>query len=158
GEAPTRRAPETDEVFRALGATRVLADSPGDESPSSSDLAGALSEGRRAASEPKEVGRLGEFVFLKKLGEGAMGAVWKAHQPSFNRNVALKVLFPHVANNPKLLERFYREARVAGHLDHPNLVRGYEVDQIEGSHYFAMEYVPGKSLQKVLSILGRLSV
>jgi serine/threonine-protein kinase len=151
-------APETDELFRALGRTRVLADAAGDESPSSSDLAGSLSEGRRAAAERKELGRLGEFVFLKKLGEGAMGAVWKAHQPSFNRNVALKVLFPHVASNPKLLERFYREARVAGHLDHPNLVRGYEVDNVGSEHYFAMEYVPGKSLQKVLAALGRLSV
>jgi serine/threonine-protein kinase len=153
-----KRPPEADELFRALGSTRVLADARGDEPPSSSDLAGLPPEGRRAEPDRKELGRLGEFVLLKKLGEGAMGAVYKAHQPSFNRNVALKVLFRHVANNPKLLERFDREARVAGRLDHPNVVRGYEVGEAGGEHYFAMEYVPGKSLQKVLSALRLLCV
>ncbi len=154
-EAP--RAPEADEQFHALGSTRVLAEPSSDETPSSA--AGPPSEIRRAVQGTKGgAGQLGDFRLLKKLGEGAMGVVYKALQVSFDRKVALKVLFKHVANNAKLVERFYREARVAGHLDHPNLVRGFEVGEDGGWHYFAMEYVSGKSLQRVLESLGRLSV
>jgi serine/threonine protein kinase len=158
GEPPPNRTPEADELFRALGRTRVLPDAPSGEPPSSADLGAPTAETGRAARDWKVVGQLGEFRLIKERGEGAMGVVYKAYQPSFNRNVALKVLFRHVANNPKLLERFYREARVASQLDHPNLVCGYAVGEIGGWHYFAMEYVPGKSLQKVLTALGRLSV
>jgi serine/threonine-protein kinase len=149
-------------MFQALGATRVMADTPSDETPSpgsASDAAGPSSEVRREVQGDKGgAGQLGDFKLLKKLGEGAMGAVYKARQQSFERDVALKVLFKHVANNAKLLERFYREARVAGHLDHPNLVRGFEVGEDGGWHYFAMEYVPGKTLQKILETLGRVTV
>jgi serine/threonine-protein kinase len=101
---------------------------------------------------------LGDFRLMLKLGEGAMGAVYKAKQISIDRDVAVKVLFPHMAKNAKLLERFYREARVMGRLDHPNIVRGYAVDEEQGWHYFAMEYIDGRSLQKWLALLGRISV
>src|SRR5207244_4368004 len=120
--------------------------------------AGPVSEIRRAVQGNKASPILGDFQLLKKLGEGAMARVYKARQLSFQRDVALKLLYKHVADNAKLVERFYREARVAGKLDHPNIVRGYEVGQENGWHYFAMEYVPGKSLQKVLDALGKLSV
>src|ERR1043165_7363189 len=71
----------------------------------------------------KEMRSLGDFQLIRKLGEGAMGAVYKAIQVSFNRTVALKVLFPHIASNPKLVERLRREGRVMGQLDHPNIVQ-----------------------------------
>jgi serine/threonine-protein kinase len=87
-----------------------------------------------------------------------MGIVYKAYQISAERDVALKVLFPHLIKNTRLLERFYREARVMGRLDHPNIVRGYAVGEEQGWHYFAMEFVDGRSLQKWLTLLGRLSV
>jgi serine/threonine-protein kinase len=153
------RAPAKDDLSQALGPTRVLADGASDEVSSSADAAGSSSEIRRAVQGAKGgAGQLGDFRLLRKLGEGAMGVVYKARQLSFDRNVALKVLFKHVAHNAKLVERFYREARVAGHLDHPNLVRGYEVGEDGGWHYFAMEYVSGKSLQKILEMLGKLAV
>jgi serine/threonine-protein kinase len=128
------------------------------ESPSSSDLIGPTSEIRRTVHGQQGEGQLGGCRIIKKLGEGAMGIVYKAYQPAFARKVAVKTLFPHIAANPKLLERFYREARVAGRLDHPNLVCGYEVGEDNGTHYFIMEYVPSKTLQKVLTTLGRLTV
>ncbi len=102
--------------------------------------------------------RFADFRLLGKLGEGAMGTVYKARQVSTNRDVALKVLFPHMARNPKLLERFYREARMMGRFDHPNIVSGYAVGEEHGRHYFAMEFVDGPSLQKWLSVLGKMSV
>src|SRR5579883_1788125 len=85
--------------------------------------------------------RFADFRLLGTLGEGAMGTVYKARQISTNRDVALKVLFPHMARNPKLLERFYREARMMGRFDHPNIVSGYAVGEEHGRHYFAMEFV-----------------
>jgi serine/threonine-protein kinase len=99
-----------------------------------------------------------DFRLLAKVGEGAMGIVYKAHQLSFDRTVALKVLFPHVAAKPKLLERFYREARITGSLDHAHIVQGYGVGEDQGWHYFVMEYVSGHSLQYWLNRLGRLGV
>jgi serine/threonine-protein kinase len=101
---------------------------------------------------------LADFRLLAKIGEGAMGVVYKAHQLSFERTVALKVLFPHIAAKPKLLERFYREARLTGSLDHPHIVQGFGVGEDQGWHYYVMEYVSGQSLQQWLNHEGRLSV
>jgi serine/threonine protein kinase len=101
---------------------------------------------------------LEDFRLLVKIGEGAMGAVYKGRQLSLDREVAVKVLFKHVARNAKLVERFYREARVTGQLDHPNIVQGFGVGEDKGWHYFAMEYVDGDSLQEWLTRLGNLSV
>jgi serine/threonine protein kinase len=100
----------------------------------------------------------GDFRLLKKVGEGAMGEVWKARQLSINREVALKILFPHVAGNPKLVKRLHLEGQVMGLLDHPNMVQAFEVNEIRGKHYVAMEYVDGESLQKWLLRVGRVSV
>jgi serine/threonine-protein kinase len=102
--------------------------------------------------------QIADFRILKKLGEGAAGVVYHARQISFDRDAAVKVLFKHVAATPKLVERFYREARLAGRLDHPNIVQGYCVGEDRGLHYFAMEYVDGQSLQQWLEQLGRLRV
>jgi serine/threonine protein kinase len=101
---------------------------------------------------------LGDFRLVQKLGEGAMGSVYRAEQISTPGVVALKVLFPYMARNPKFVERFYREALTMGRLDHPNIVRGFAVGEDQGWHYFAMEYVDGRSLQKWLTLLGKLSV
>ncbi len=100
----------------------------------------------------------GDFILTKRLGQGAMATVYKAWQISFERKIALKVLHKHASENPKLVERFYREARTMGELDHPNIVQGYSVGEVDGYHYFAMEYVSGKSLQDWILALGKLSV
>lgn len=101
---------------------------------------------------------LGDFELLEKLGEGAMGAVFRARQISFNRIVALKVLFGHIASQPRLVERLYREARALAQLDHENIVQAHGVGEVGGCHYVAMEFVDGKDLQSWLRHLRRLSV
>ena len=101
---------------------------------------------------------LGDFRLLEKLGEGAMGAVYRAEQISFDRVVALKLLFSRIAKQPNLVERLYREGRVLGQLDHPNIVQAYAIDELNGSHYVAMEYIDGDNLQRWIRKLGRLSV
>jgi tRNA A-37 threonylcarbamoyl transferase component Bud32 len=141
----------------SLGATQVVAGSIRAE-PDTACIAAAPTSLAGPASGQRVSSQVGDFRLLRKLGQGAMAAVYKARQVSFKRDVALKILFKHVADNPKLVERFYREARITGRLDHPNIVRGYGVGEFDGLHYFAMEYVDGHSLQKWLLRLGRLSV
>jgi serine/threonine-protein kinase len=101
---------------------------------------------------------LDDYHLATQIGEGAMGVVYRGKQISLDREVAVKVLFKHVARNRKLVERFIREALVSGRLDHPNIVQGYGVGEDKGWHYFAMEYIDGDSLDVWLGRLGELSV
>jgi serine/threonine-protein kinase len=140
-----------------LGTTRVV-DGPEAEQDTAVRSSRPTEQAAPAGRGTTISSRVGDFRLIRKLGKGAMATVYKARQVSQNRKVALKILFKHVAETPKLLERFYREARVLGRLDHPNLVQGYCVGEHQGLHYFAMEYVSGASLQSWLDRLGRLSV
>jgi serine/threonine-protein kinase len=85
-----------------------------------------------------------------------MGIVYKAHEESLNRFVAIKVLGEHLTEDPGHVERFLREARSAASLNHPNIVQIYAVNEEDGRHYFAMEYVSGRSLQQILKSSGPL--
>lgn len=148
--------PVEDENWTSLGSTQVTSDlSAVDTVLKSRDATMAEPGGNKVVGMRSQ---LGDFQLLKKLGEGAMGAVYKARQLSFNRIVAVKVLFKHIAANPKLVERLRREGLAMGQLAHPNLVAGYGVDEVDGWHYIAMEYIRGKSLQHCLDHLGQLTV
>ncbi len=144
-----------------MRSTRVIAasDSAETENPSipSAPSIPAVPNPAGSAAQ-RTLSQLGDYLLLKKLGSGAMGAVYKARELSTRREVALKVLFKHIADNPKLVERFHREARVTAALTHPNIVRGFGVGQDHGWHFFAMEFVDGDSLQKWLVRLGKLSL
>lgn len=101
---------------------------------------------------------LSDFRFLEKVGEGAIGCVYRAYQISAEREVAVKVLFPHLTKNAKILERFYREARIMGLLAHPGIVQAYGVSEENGLHYLAMEFVDGQNLEQWVERLGKFSV
>ena len=90
--------------------------------------------------------QLGEYIIEGRIGAGGMGQVYKAKQPSLDRMVALKVLPRSVAGNKDAVERFYREAKSAARLVHPNIVQIYTVGEDKGVPYFAMEYVIGEDL------------
>src|SRR3990172_99441 len=82
-----------------------------------------------------------------------MGIVYLAHDPDTQRQVALKLPkfgSTNSADNVEVLQRFYREARATGNLDHPNICRVYDVCMSDGTHYFAMAYVKGRSLAEYL--------
>ncbi|MBI3832679.1 MAG: protein kinase [Planctomycetes bacterium] len=102
------------------------------------------------------VRRLGNFEILEKVGQGAMGVVYKARQVSMDRVVALKILARKYANDPQFIERFVKEARAAGQFSHENIVTAVDVGYVEPYHYFAMEYVEGKTLRKMLAERGAL--
>jgi serine/threonine protein kinase len=90
-----------------------------------------------------------QLEILELLGQGGMGAVYKARQPALNRLVALKVLPPNNAGDPGFGERFSREARALAFLSHPNIVTVYEFGQAGQMPYFIMEYVDGMTLRQV---------
>jgi len=100
---------------------------------------------------------LGEFEILEALGQGGMGAVYKARQISLKRLVALKTLQPAMANDEAYIARFQQEAIAAASLSHPNLVQVYSAGQSEGLHWFSMEYVEGESARTRLQDAGRIS-
>jgi serine/threonine-protein kinase len=89
-------------------------------------------------------------VLEEWLGEGTMGAVYRAKQVSLDRRVAVKVLTPHLARNEAYLKRFLREARAVAKLNHPNVVSGIDVGTAKGCRYFVMEYVEGPTLLQLL--------
>jgi tetratricopeptide (TPR) repeat protein len=101
--------------------------------------------------------RIGRFVIVRKLGEGGMGVVFDAFDPELERRVAIKVLRPAMRNdrNSQGQARLQREAQTMARLSHPNVVQIYEVDQVEGLVYLAMEYVPGKDLRAWLAAKPR---
>jgi serine/threonine-protein kinase len=115
-------------------------------------------QGPKPGAKEQKLSALGEYRLIKKLGEGGMGAVYKGHQDSLDRDVAIKVLFKHLASNPSFVERFQREARIMARLDHPNILRCYGVGEDHGYHYFAMEFVEGGSMQNWLEKCGKFSV
>jgi tetratricopeptide (TPR) repeat protein len=95
--------------------------------------------------------KLGDFEILKMVGQGGMGAVFLAQQASLDREVALKVISSVGGPQAKNLDRFKRESKVLAKISHPNIVLIYEVGQHGPYSYFAMEYVKGVSLGKILS-------
>jgi|GEM_PF-546908 len=101
---------------------------------------------------PLAAREIGGFELIKKIGQGAMGTVFKARQKSLDRIVALKILPPSIAKNTKFIERFQREARSSAKLNHPNIVQGIDVgkDEATGVWYFAMELIDGPTLLHLL--------
>ena len=107
-----------------------------------------------------EVRTVGPYRILASLGEGGMGAVYRAYHPVENRYVAIKVLADHLALNQSYLERFHREAQNVARLNHPNIVRslGAGWDKTSGKHYLVLEFVDGETAQELCERLGRLKV
>ena len=95
--------------------------------------------------------QIGRYEILEEIGRGAMGVVFKGRDPLIGRAVAVKTITAGVAESADLLERFYREARAAGGLQHPNIVTIYEMAESEGAPFIAMEYLQGESLEKLIA-------
>lgn len=98
--------------------------------------------------------RIGHYSIVSELGRGGMGVVYKAHEQSLNRFVALKVLGKHLSEDESYVERFKREAQSAAALNHPNIVQIYSIDEFDGQHCFAMEFVVGASIQQMIKAHG----
>jgi eukaryotic-like serine/threonine-protein kinase len=100
---------------------------------------------------------VGRYKVLERLGSGGAGTVYLCEHMKVRRKVAVKVLPTVRANNPAALGRFHREARAAGVLNHPNLVKCHDIDQEGDLHYLVMEYVDGASLHELVARAGPLT-
>lgn len=100
--------------------------------------------------------KLGKFEIISKIGQGAMGVVYKARDPFIDRVVALKTLTTSLSSDPHHLKRFYSEARSAGNLRHPNIVTIYELGHEGDTPFIAMQFLNGESLDKIIDRLPNL--
>src|SRR5262249_37445971 len=98
----------------------------------------------------------GRYILLDRLGIGAMGRVFKARHRLMDRVVALKVVLPITVNYKHSFSRFFREMKIVGLLDHPNVVRAFDADQYEDSPFIVMEYLEGEDLEKMILRRGRI--
>jgi len=100
----------------------------------------------------------GRYSLVRLLGDGGMGAVYKAEDNVLRRFVALKLLHPAAAANPAAVERFLREAQAAASIGHPNIIDILDFGQSDGKPYLVMEYLRGRSLADALATDGPFSV
>src|ERR1700745_3863645 len=98
----------------------------------------------------------GRYRISGLLGRGGMGEVYRATDLALGQAVALKFLPQEAAGNPRLLERFHGEVRVARLVSHPNVCRVFDIGEIEGTPFISMEYVDGEDLASLLTRIGRL--
>lgn len=102
--------------------------------------------------------RLGKYELHQLLGEGAMGIVWKAYDTVLRRYVALKLLSSSFRKTTDMQERFLREARAAGAIQHANIVTVYDLGEAEGQLYIAMELVEGRDLSDMIALRDPLAL
>ncbi len=178
---PDTMNPETEQVFQKLVVERGLvtaeqlsevhraqaeAESSGRPRPGVFDVLLEKGYGDRAKLEEAaqlaaarsgaERVLIGGFELLEKIGQGGMGAVYRALQVNIGRLVALKLMRPGLARDKRYLERFLREARASARLSHPNIVQGIDAGQDKGYYYFAMEFVDGDTLRHLIGRAGQL--
>src|SRR6185295_18622718 len=93
---------------------------------------------------------VGKYTIVAKIGQGAMGEVYKALDPILNRNVAIKTMTAAIGEDPELRARFLREAQSAARLAHPNIVTLYDFGEDQGRVYMAMELLQGVDLKDLI--------
>lgn len=100
----------------------------------------------------------GRYLLAEEVGRGGMAVVYRAHDEVLDREVAIKLLHPHLATDPSFLDRFRREARAAAGLSHPNLVAVHDWGEDDVGAYLVLQLVDGVSLRDVLRARGHLAV
>ncbi len=128
---------QADEIAEFLESIAMLEDLKGGDAPTT----------KTSGTMPDTFGR---YQIERTLGEGGMGAVYLAHDSQLNRKVALKTPKFAKKSDSNLIDRFYREARSAATLQHPNICPVYDVGEIDGIHYISMAYIEGHSLSEYL--------
>jgi serine/threonine protein kinase/WD40 repeat protein len=111
-----------------------------------------------AATVPTELLNHPKYRVLGLVGQGGMGAVYRAEHRRMERTVALKVINPGLIRNPATVQRFQQEVRTAARLIHPNIVTAHDADEAGGLHFLVMEYVEGRSLAELVREGGPLPI
>jgi serine/threonine protein kinase len=155
GEAPTieeyeARYPEYGKQIRSLFRPLVLLEKVANSAPIRSG--GPRVHHDDSSPVPKT---LGEFLIQREIGRGGMGVVYEAEQKSLKRRVALKVLAPSVAASPQERRRFEREAAAAAGLHHTNIVPVFGLGEHDGTLFYAMQWIDGVPMHRVIPPLHR---
>jgi tetratricopeptide (TPR) repeat protein len=98
----------------------------------------------------------GRYQIVKMLGEGGMGAVYRAHDIELEREVAIKVIRPELARNAQVLQRFKQELILARQVTHRNIIRIFDLGQAEGMRFITMEFIEGQDVAHILAARGKL--
>src|SRR4026208_161551 len=94
---------------------------------------------------------ISHYRVINTLGGGGMGVVYEAEDIRLGRRVALKFVSEALSKNPQAVQRFQAEARAASALHHPNICTIYEIDQVEGLHFIAMEWLEGQTFDQLIA-------
>ncbi|WP_348262907.1 protein kinase [Telmatobacter sp. DSM 110680] len=129
--------------------------SPSPRSPSPGTIANS-----KASAAETMLGELlgGRYQLLQLLGEGGMGAVYKARDLELEREVALKVIKPEMADHPEILQRFKQELILARQVTDRNVIRIFDIGEAGGIKFITMEYLEGENLNQILSARGKLEI
>src|SRR5947207_10450481 len=100
-------------------------------------------------AQPNQLTQIGKYQVVDVLGKGGMGVVYKATDPRIGRTVAIKMMTGAFAENPDLLQRFYREAQSTGILQHPIIVIVHDLGALEVNPYLVMEYLEAEALDNM---------
>jgi serine/threonine protein kinase len=151
-----QRFPDQIQHLRALDSSAPSLAAPSTDDADYSTRPGVEPLAFPLGSEPARLAtstlpeQFGRYRILQVLGQGAMGSVYLAHDSQLDRIVALKVPLGGATDSPRALERFYREARAAATLSHPNICPVYDVGTINGIHFVTMAYIEGKPLSALM--------
>ncbi len=167
--SPPAEAPTFIETFRGHGSNDSEAATFIEPSPAVSSF-----PGREAVASPSVVAQPksswstilfqpgvvfgGRYEIIELLGEGGMGAVYKARDRELERTIALKVIRADLANNPEILQRFKQELILARQITDRNIIRIFDLGEAEGVRFITMEYVEGESLYHMLRERGKLPI
>lgn len=137
GARPDRARPDEEKPDRDGEAERTPRDSDGGAADETADLL------ETEVSPPPELGHIGKYLVGRYLGHGAMGRVYLGQHPDLQLQVAIKVIDKRHADDPRYRRQFLQEARLASQINHPNVIRIYDVDQDGDSCFMVQEYVDG---------------
>ncbi len=154
GELPPEVAEAVEHhVAECQSCCRALEEAPGDT------FEGRLRQARQGTPPlPPELAEHPRYRVLGLVGQGGMGAVYRAEHRHMERLLALKVVHPWLMHSPAMVQRFCREVRAAARLQHPNIVTAYDADAAGGLHFLVMEHVEGRSLADLVRERGPLPV
>lgn len=119
---------------------------------------GSTPTGTANPYEPRSLGRFGRYELLRRLAAGGMAEIFVARGPGpdgVERELVVKRILPHLADNPRFVQMFNDEATISAHLHHKNVVQVYDFGEVEGQWFLAMEYVRGLDAWRLLRRLGR---
>jgi serine/threonine protein kinase len=161
--APEAAAAVEEHLSGCANCCERLEQAPGDSFLNRLRAVGASARGRSLSTDSSEVTLADappiplelvdhpRYRVLGLVGQGGMGAVYRAEHRRMERLVALKVIHPRFMKNPSVVQRFHQEVRAAARLHHPNIVTAHDADQAGGLHFLVMEYVEGTSLADLVN-------